>query len=226
MGFGENGAVIDHIASSYTLSVNGDTYRQIQKDGFVYNFLFPIKKAGAYQLRIALRDSATGKIGSAHQFIDVPDLKKNGLTLSGIVLENVTLKQYQDSLRTQPSVASVPSSVSTSQTDTSFRRFRRGTVLRYGFEIYNAATDPATQKPRLSLRTRVFQNGKLMHAGKPTPIDPQGQPDLQKIAWIGAISLGGEIEPGDYILQIIVTDNLAKDNRRLGMQLVQFEVVE
>ena len=226
MGFGENGVVVDQISNNYTMTVSEETYRRIQTDGFVYNFIFPIKKAGAYQLRIALRDSTSGKVGSANQFIEVPDLKKVGLTLSGIVLENITLKQYQESQSVQPTTPNSANLVNTSQNDTSLRRFRRGTVLRYGFEIYNAKVDAATQKPRLMVQTRVFQDGKLMHAGKPAPIDPAGQPDLQKIAWVGALSLGSEIAPGDYILQIIVTDNLAKDKRRLATQFVQFEVVE
>mgnify|MGYP003694197669 CR=1 FL=1 len=51
-------------------------YQRAIRDGLVYYLTVPIKKAGAYQLRISLRDSATKRIGSASQFIDVPDLKK------------------------------------------------------------------------------------------------------------------------------------------------------
>jgi hypothetical protein len=34
------------------------------------------------------------------------------------------------------------------------------------------------------------------------------------------------MQPGDHILQVIVTDPLAKKNRQITTQFVQFEVVD
>ena len=65
------------------------------RDGFVYFVTVPVKKPGAYQLRIALRDHGSQRVGSATQFIEVPDIKKNRLLVSSIVLtgiENETQK--------------------------------------------------------------------------------------------------------------------------------------
>src|SRR5262249_34066194 len=45
-----------------------------------------INKPGAYQFRVVIRDPETGRLGSAGQFIQVPDLSKNRLALSGLVL--------------------------------------------------------------------------------------------------------------------------------------------
>jgi hypothetical protein len=39
-----------------------------------------------YQLRVVVRNSASEGIGCANQFIEVPDISKNRLTLSGIVM--------------------------------------------------------------------------------------------------------------------------------------------
>src|SRR5262249_9091240 len=44
------------------------------------------KKPGAYQFRAVLRDEETGRTGTASQFIQAPDLSKNRLAISGIVL--------------------------------------------------------------------------------------------------------------------------------------------
>ena len=46
-------------------------------------------------MRVALRDRNSEKVGSANQFIEVPNLKKERLTLSGIILENLTPAQWQ-----------------------------------------------------------------------------------------------------------------------------------
>lgn len=217
--FGDNGQVFDQIAKTYTMTAKNDAVEQIRRDGFIYYFTFPIKKAGAYQLRIAIRDANTEKLGSASQFIEIPDLKKERLNLSGIVLENLTLQQWQARQTNTIEIGSNPMS------DTSLRAFKRGTILRYGYEIYNAKLDNARQT-NLTAQIRVFQDGKLILEGKKTPIDLRGQTDLKRIKAVGAINLGSEMTAGDYILQIIVTDNLAKQSRKISSQFVQFELIE
>ncbi|MGI9035115.1 MAG: VWA domain-containing protein [Pyrinomonadaceae bacterium] len=226
VSFGENGLVADQIAKNYTITLKENAYQDFLRDGFVYNFMFPVKKPGAYQMRVAIRDEGSGKIGSANQFIEAPDLKKGKLTLSGIVLENLTFKEYQDLQTSAASAANpAPPTKSSMQTDTSLRKFKRGTVLRYGFEIYNAKLGGA-QKPQLSMQTRVFRDGKLLFEGKPIPVNLEGQKDWQKISSMGALSLGTEMAAGDYVLQIVVNDAATNDKNRIASQWVQFEITE
>lgn len=222
VNFGENGVVVDQISKTYTLTVKDDMYQKIIKEGFVYNFLFPVKKPGAYQMRVAIRDS-NANVGSANQFIEVPDLKKGRLTLSGIVLENMTEAQWKVS-QTTPSANATERGTNPMQ-DTSLRRFKRGTVLRYATEIYNAKLDQ-TKKPKINTQIRVFRDGKLILEGKPIPFNLEGQNDFGKMNFMGALALGEAMEVGDYVLQIVVIDNQAKAKRNLANQWVQFEIVE
>jgi VWFA-related protein len=225
VSFGDNGAAVDQIGKTYTIVAKDKTYEQMIREGFVYSFVFPIKNAGAYQMRVALRDQNSEKVGSANQFIEVPNLKKERLTLSGIVLENLTPAQWEKlSLETNPNQTAAPI-LSNPQSDTSLRRFKRGTILRYAYEIYNARLD-AAQKPQAQTQMRVFREGKLLVEGKQNALDISGQTNMQKLAAGGAISLGNALPPGDYVLQIIVTDNLAKEKHRTTTQFVQFEIVE
>ena len=80
--FGDNGVPIDQVGRSYQITLSDDDYKRVLKEGLVYNVTVPIKKPGAYQLRVSLRDSASDRIGSASQFIDAPDIKKKRLALS------------------------------------------------------------------------------------------------------------------------------------------------
>jgi VWFA-related protein len=221
ISFGENGTIVDQIAKTYTLQVKDEAYRKIMSDGFVYHFTFPVKKPGAFQYRVAIRDSETQKVGSANQFVEVPNLKKNRLTISGIILENLTADQWKKSMNGQPPVE--PKDAPDPMTDTSLRRFKRGTVLRYGFEIYNAKLD-AAQKPQITTQVRIFRDGKSLLDGKSVPLDMSGQTDLQRLKSVGAMSLGGEMQAGEYILQIVVTDSLAKQKRQIATQFIQFEI--
>jgi VWFA-related protein len=222
VSFGEENKVVDQFYQPYAITLKGETYQKILRDGLLYNFVFPIKKAGFYQLRVGLRDAASEKIGSANQFIEVPDIKAGRLTLSGIILENLSLQEFQN---TQQGIAlKTPEPKSASLLDTSQRRFKQGTVLRYGYEIYNAKAG-ASQKPELTAQIRMFRDGVLLFEGKQTPLDSTGQA-TQKIPGSGALNLGSVMTPGDYVLQIVVTDNLSKEKNKIASQFVQFEIVE
>ncbi len=94
-----------------------------------------------------------------------------------------------------------------------------------GFEIYNAKLDGA-KKPNLTAQICVFREGKLMLEGKPNAVEFLGQTDVQRIKSAGAINLAGGMPTGEYILQIIITDNVAKEKRKISTRFVQFEITE
>lgn len=223
VNFGANGIPVEQFSKTVTLTVKKELYQKILNEGFVYSFTFPIKKDGGYQIGAAVRDSATGKVGSATQFVEVPKLKKDRISMSGIVLENFTPQQWQPSNQIQSVEAA--SEKSSPLVDTSVRRFRRGTILQYGIEIYKAKSAKG-QNPQLNKQLRLFHEGKLVLDSNQIPIKFAEQTDSQLINSTGAIKLGVGMASGDYILQIIVIDNLAKENNRVATQWVQFEIVQ
>jgi hypothetical protein len=105
--------------------------------------------------------------------------------------------------------------------DTSLRRFKRGTILSYSAEIYNAKLD-SSQKPNLQTQVRMFRDGKIVLKGKLNPFVA----DDNKLNFAGALGLGNEMKVGDYVLQIVIIDNLAKSKRKLATQWVQFELTD
>ncbi|MBK7802094.1 MAG: VWA domain-containing protein [Chloracidobacterium sp.] len=216
--FGDNGQPVDQIGKSYTLIVKPETYKKMIGEGFVYHFTFPVKKPRAYQYRVAIRDTQGEKIGSASQFIEVPNLKKNRVTLSSLVLESLTVAEWQKLADPNGGIVQADA-----MTDTAIRRVKLNTVLRYGYEIYNARLD-GSKHPNIQIKIRVFRDGKLVLDGQQLALDLQGQTEMERLKASGALSLGGKMLPGDYILQVIVTDNLAPQNRRLATQYIQFEV--
>ena len=209
--FGDNGQIVEQLGRSYVLEIPKAEYQDILRDGFVYHFLFPVKKPGAYQYRVAIRNPQTGTLGSASQFVEIPNLKKKRLTLSSIVLENNS--------ETGKSAADETNAM----TDTSLRVFKAGTVLRYGFEAYNAVREGG---PQVTLKIRIFRDGKLVLDGKENPLSLDGQTDLERLKLTGALSLGAAMPPGDYILQAIVTDKLAKAKNNIATQFIQFELTQ
>ena len=105
--------------------------------------------------------------------------------------------------------------------DTSLRRFKRGTILSYSTEIYNAKPDQ-TNKPNLQTQVRIIRDGKLVLNGKLNPLIIAGN----KLNFAGALGLGNEMQVGDYVLQIVVIDNSAKGKQKIATQWVQFELTD
>jgi VWFA-related protein len=221
MIFGDNGTPVDKIAKNYTIRVGEKAYQKILQKGFIYNLLVPVKKPGAYQFRVALRDSASSKVGSASQFIDVPNLKKGNLTLSSIVLDNFTPAEWKKISLDRNSAVQTDGETNVNP-DTSLRIFKRGTVLRYEYLIYNAKTNPS----QLQIQARLFRNGKIVVEGASSSFDTNGQTDLKRLEALGAITLGNNLAPGNYVLQLIVRDGLAKEKRQVATGSVDFEIVE
>jgi len=216
VGFGDNGVAVDQLARSYTLTLNKDRYEEFRQRGFVYDLTFPIKKPGAYQLRIALKDTATNNIGSASQYIDVPNLKKKRLTVSGIALESLSTEASNK--RAANNGAPIAGD-SQPLIDTALRQFKRDSVLNYGLSIHNF-------KPgnNLSAKVSLYKEGKVAFAGETKLI--AFQPVDGAMPYLGSLAFPPKMEIGEYALRVDITDNNAKGKYKTTTQFIQFEIVE
>jgi hypothetical protein len=63
-----------------------------------------------------------------------------------------------------------------------------------------------------------------VYTGKPIPLQSDGQPDARHLLGAGSMKLGPNITLGDYVLQVVVTDKLAKEKQRVATQAMDFEI--
>ncbi|OLE52746.1 MAG: hypothetical protein AUG51_16325 [Acidobacteria bacterium 13_1_20CM_3_53_8] len=240
--FGESGRVVDEMGLTHNIRVSDRTYRRIMQQGFDYMITVPVKKPGAYQLRVSLRDTASERLGSVSEFIEVPDITKNRLMLSGIIMsgsEAASARPAAAATGAQSQVnenAQNPAQVLTQQSETEvrsadtqagpvLRQLRQGMTLQYVYVIYNAQLERATQKPKLTTQMRLYRDGQQVFAGNVQPLDTTGQPDLKRVTVGGGLVIGSELPPGEYVLQVIVTDLLAKANHNTATQWIDFEII-
>lgn len=160
-------------------------------------------------------------LGSASQIVQIPDLNKGTLAVSALALSQVNT----DGKFAVPSAVKPENALSLSSTGAvpAIRRFRRGSILAYTYSVYNAKLGGASGKPSLTVQMNLYRDGKLITEGKPTPADLQNQTDWSRINDYGYFRLTPEAAKGDYSLQIIVRDSLAKGNQ-VSSQWVDFEV--
>ncbi|MBD0369461.1 MAG: VWA domain-containing protein [Pyrinomonadaceae bacterium] len=234
--FGDNGTVVDQVDRIQTIRVRGDAYKRALENGFVFIITVPVKKPGAYQLRTALRDTASERVGSASQFIEVPDIKKNRLAISGIAVRGVDPRAKANATDKGSTGITLAPGVQSERgeeeiTDTNpqagpaVRKFRRGMILEYGYVIYNAQVNKAGQT-LLQTQMKLFRDGKEIFTGQMQPLTTSNQPDMKRLPMAGGLQLSSDMEPGEYVLQIIVIDSLGKTKYQLATQWIDFEIVK
>ena len=225
MTFGDNGVPVDSNGQTYTVQLPEAEYRRAMQQGFVFNVTVPIKKPGAYQFRMSLRDTTTDRIGSVSQFIEVPDLGRKRLALSGVVLSGKTIAAGGANSNPIAQDGKVTSE-SDPEASPAVRRFKQMMRLEYGLLVYNAGLDKASGKPQLTTQIRLFRDGKQVFSGDELPFNPTGQTDLGRLVVAGALELGTDLPPGEYIFQIIVSDTLADKKYRVATQWMDFEIIK
>ena len=89
-----------------------------------------------------------------------------------------------------------------------------------------AASDPhCCRNPReLVLETRLYHDGKQVYAGAPAPFQSTGQTGGGPYEIENRLTLGSQLEPGEYVLQVVVTDKLAPKKAATVSQSTDFEI--
>lgn len=212
--FDIDGHVVSDTQKNYAIQIDPKGYDAALQSGFVLKVQHPVNP-GAYQLRVVVRDEASQKIGSASQFIEVPDLKRGALTLSGILLK-------QD----RPLEAGASANKSPEEEDPegneAVRIFKSRDKIRWTCEVFNLHKD-REGRSNLSVQVRYFHDATKVYESGATVLQSSAGKDKDLVTVGGHTQLRSEFGPGNYILQVIVGDNLAKKNR-LTSQSTDFEI--
>jgi len=209
VNFGDDGKAIDQFSDTQAIEVSPEAYQGVLKNGVTFVLNVQVKKAGAYQLRVAVRDVASDRIGSAGQFIQVPDVSNKQLSLSGVVISGLNQAAAAASKPADGTEAGEPpaSHDAILQAAPAIRKLAQGMILSYSYTIYNAEVKE-TGRPQLETQTFLFREGKQVFAGKLSAFDPGSQADMKRLRVTGGLRIGPELTPGEYVLQVVVTDKL------------------
>jgi len=216
----EKGKVVDEFNRTYPIRIPQQGVQTVMQNGLDYSTDMPIKKSGFYSFRLAVRDNNSKRLGSAGDFVEIPDLKKNSFFMSGLVTTAVADDGKPLLPKNRP--ANVAFAPVFANSISSIRQYSAGGVLAYTYDVYNAKIDGAIKQPRITKQVRLYKNGKLLAEGKETPVKTETQNDLSRIQDDGNLRINPGTEAGEYILQIIIKDILAN---KTASQWIDFEVV-
>ena len=174
------------IASSFKNQLNIDPSKAGDSGSIFYNHHTPLAP-GIYQFRVAARDEKSGRVGSAIQWIVIPDLAKSHLTLSSVLLGGQLLEDKYVQLSVD-------------------HTFPRASQMGYWLFVYNAKRD-ANGKPQLTVQTQVLRDGQTVLSSPQRRVNDGGQ-DVERIPFGEELALK-TLAPGKYDLKVIVTDGVA-----------------
>jgi VWFA-related protein len=205
--------------------VNDIDIAWIRDQGFKFSLSLPTKSPGIYYVRMAVKDQVTGAIGSAYQLIEISDLKKERLNLSSIFVvnrdEDVSWILSTETRDARENSSTSQSTISRSQ---ALRRYLPGEGFEYMSIIYNAKSKEGTL-PDLESHFVLYRNGDVLYTSPAELVNLGGISDFKRIPIRKKLQLESTLQPGDYILQLVVTDKKTDKKNRDATQVLPFEVL-
>jgi VWFA-related protein len=211
--FGDNGVVVEQGSRGVKLNWTESDYQKAITNGVHLRFDLPVKRPGYYQVRVAVRDRTSLRLGSAGQFVDVPNLKNKRLAVSGIVLGTVG------------DFSGAASDLNRTIVNPGARRFEQNSNVYFAYMIYNARRDSAGPHPNLVMQANFFHDGKSVYSGPEVPVEFANQPDPTRVFAHGVVPLKALIS-GSYYLQVVITDKTPKSKEAPVVQWVDFEIAK
>src|SRR5262249_1071351 len=207
-----NGKTVDGFSDSLELNFLPERYALLLKNGLVSTRALTIKP-GVYQMRVLVREAETGKLGTANNLIEVPDLKSDRLAMSSIF---VTPPADPSGKPSEPAGPGAPLAK---------RRYKRGSAMEYFYVIYNANASGREAAVQLQERTRILKGARAIFTGDLRPIKPlEGSAPPKRILSGGALTFR-KLEPGDYTLEVTVVDKARKkESRAVARQELDFSI--
>jgi VWFA-related protein len=182
-------------AGSFKTRINVNRLSQpsaTRNPAVVYSHKLPLKP-GIYQIRVAARENKSGRVGSAAQWIEIPELRSKKLSLSTLLLGGQFVGAGNQSDKGEQVLFSVD------------HRFPSDSQMTFLTIIYNAVAGSA---PRLDSQIEILRAGQRVIASPVRPIPIEPNTDLSRIPYGGMAALKS-LQPGRYVLRVTVFDRNA-----------------
>ncbi len=185
----------------------------VQKPGGDLTYGFPIYIGpGLYQVRVGVRDDRSGRSGTAHGWIEIPNLNAGELALSSLMMGVRNAPVINNASATPDELGPVDFSVS--------HHFSPNGFLRFLVMIYNASPAPADAKPDVAIQVQVLRDAQPVLTTALRKVSVQDIPDTTRIPYAAEVALNG-LPAGRYILHAIVVDRVT---RKSAAQQTRFEI--
>lgn len=211
MIFDEKGKVASDAVDRLNMKLKSDTLERLRRTGILFSKVV-LLKPGFYQVRLAVREEGIKQLGSASQWLEVPDLNQKKLALSSIFLSYGPQDLKQSVAAAQASAPNPEDASRQAQRPAPVaRRFKRNESFDFTIYAYNARPD-SRGATDLVLQSQIYAGSKLIFASPVKKIEnpeEEKSKDTRLIPYAARLSLK-DFEPGAYELRLVVIDRVAK----------------
>jgi len=191
----DGGTAVTLATERSALNLSEADYDSVRRSGLPYQRAVALAP-GRYQVRLAVREEATGLLGSAWGWVDVPDLSARRLALSSLFL----LKD-DGAATAAPTGEAAPPLHSVQGRP----RFSRAEGLYVQLYVYGPKRDAAGACDLIS-QAEVLKDGSVLATGAPEPVTARDP--AAPVLHLTRVGLQ-RFAPGDYTLRVTVTDRKA-----------------
>jgi hypothetical protein len=198
--FDEKGVVKDSVMER--IVTTAPTLEKAQNYRNDLSFTYPANlPPGLYQVRVAARDDKSNKVGSAHAWVEIPDLANKKLAMSSLLLGE----------KTQAMMTNVANDGVDPVALSASHRFHRESMMRFLLFAYNSAFSAADQKPDVAVQVQVVRDDQPVLTTALRKLSTDGITDLTRIPYAAEIPLN-DLLPGRYLLSVTLIDRVSKQS--------------
>jgi VWFA-related protein len=204
--FNADGTQAGAKSQAFTVSVSQETLARNPNLSFQYGVDIPVPAPGAYQIRTAVRDAASRKLGSSYAFLDIPDFNRRGISLSS------------------PALSAPPGAPAPPGVRPEWNEFAPGAAVRFRCEVFGLKTPgkpPAP--PGVDVGVRLYRGGAPVLDIPPAAATIENHGDLRFLA--GEVQLPNGLSPGNYQMELQAYDRLEAPGKRAAMQWTDLTIV-
>ena len=177
-------------------------FKQGLESASIHQKIIPLRP-GHYKLDLVLKDINSGNVGTVSQRLQVPRFPDDKLQLSSLILADL-VENLPPSQIGSGSFILGSNKVRPNVNDD----FRHDRSLNLWFQVYNLKLDEASKKPSATVETLITKNGREVKRDVEQASELSNAAAQMTLA--KTVSLK-DFEPGEYSVQVKVTDNLTKD---------------
>jgi VWFA-related protein len=202
--YDSSGKQVDGTSAHVEGTLTPERLAQAKTSGYRFSRRMTLKP-GAYQARIGVREEGTDRMGTASAWVEVPEIARDKLGMSGLMLRNP--------LDTDPTAKE---GINVSELEQikmvqGIPLYPHDDFCDYLFRVYR---DKQIADSNLLLKTEVLQDGRPLKQEAWKPISAEDM-NADSKGWFdldGEVDLGG-FKPGIYELQVSIKD--ARSNKTI-----------
>jgi len=199
---GVNGRRAQTFEDTFDKAFPDAEFQRALEFGGTYQKTVPLRP-GLYKIDLVVKDINSGNVGVITKSFPVPRIPDLKLATSSLILADLIEPLPPRQVATGPFVLG-GEKVRPNVKD----EFRRDSNLNYWLQVYSLKVDESTHKPSATVETLITRGGKEVKRIVENASDLSNA--AQQMTLTKSLPLK-DFEPGDYTIQVKVTDNLTKD---------------